>query len=300
MFPGSPTVKLLEHKAKTSCDNFQLPEQDYTQLTYYITGENSDFQIEEFIGPNVIDLPDENPVCSLIDSMTDKFTRTEKCWGEEIRPGEYHLIYNKTAGADTSNVTVVLKWTRKIGDSIYSEPYTFHEVYTAEVSFFKFSSTFKKSQEFLVAGEDSTELEFDVYGSEIYNIPESGNAPQFYYVTTDGVEHKGCPSFDRDTGICINQTRTNDRCSCRKTSRCVYRISYTLSARQYVSNATVYLLWPGKANLRSEDFKLPQIEKNTGSWLVLLKCNLTAPLHRHGKQNESIMGLSTVSLIGNT
>ncbi|GFR62190.1 hypothetical protein ElyMa_003576300, partial [Elysia marginata] len=74
----------------------------------------------------------------------------------------------------------------------------------------------------------------------------------------------GCASFDRDTGTCINQTRTNDRCSCRKTRRCVYRISYTLSARQYVNNATVYLLWPGKADLRSEDFKLPQIRKNTG------------------------------------
>ncbi|GFS19152.1 hypothetical protein ElyMa_001538600, partial [Elysia marginata] len=133
-----------------------------------------------------------------------------------------------------------------------------------EMSFFKFSSTFKKSQEFLVAGEDSTELEFDVYG--IYNIPESGNAPQFYYVTSDGVEHKGCASFDIDTGTCINQTRTTDRCSCRETSRCVYRISYTLSARQYVSNATVYLLWPGKADLRSDNFTLPQIRKLTGKF----------------------------------
>ncbi|GFS25599.1 hypothetical protein ElyMa_007030900 [Elysia marginata] len=96
------------------------------------------------------------------------------------------------------------------------------------MTFIKFSSTFKRSQEFLVAGEDSTLLEFDVYGSEINNIPESGNAPQFYYVTFDGVEHKGCKSFDRDTGTCINQTRTNDRCSCMKTGRCVYRISYTL------------------------------------------------------------------------
>ncbi|GFS05032.1 hypothetical protein ElyMa_002927100, partial [Elysia marginata] len=131
----------------------------------------------------------------------------------------------------------------------------------SDVSFIKFSSTFKKSQEFLVAGEDSTVLEFDVNRSEINSIPESGNAPQFFYVTSDGVEHKGCESFDRDTGTCINQTRTNDRCSCRKTGRCVYRISYTLSARQYVNNATVYLLWPGEADLRSANFILPEIRK---------------------------------------
>ncbi|GFR90555.1 hypothetical protein ElyMa_002570600 [Elysia marginata] len=129
------------------------------------------------------------------------------------------------------------------------------------MSFVKFSSTFKKSQEFLVAGEDSTVLVFDVYG--INNILKSGNAPQFYYVTSDGVEHKGCKSFDRDTGTCINQTRTNDRCSCRETTQCVYRISYTLSARQYVNNATVYLLWPGEADLRSDNFTLPEIRKLT-------------------------------------
>ncbi|GFS19134.1 hypothetical protein ElyMa_001538300 [Elysia marginata] len=260
---GSPTIKLLEQKATTSCDNFQLAGQDYTLLKYYVSGANSGYQMGGFTAPILIDLPAENTMCNFFDFYNDNCTRTQKCWCEEIRPGEYHFTYNKTADADTSNATVVMQWSGRPG-ALYSDQYTFHFVYTAEMGFVKFSSTFKKSQEFLVAGEDSTELEFDVYGGEIYNIPESGNAPQFYYVTTDGVEHKGCPSFDRDTGICFNQTRTNDRCSCRKKSRCVYRISYTLSARQYVSNATVYLLWPGKANLRSEDFKLPQIRKNTG------------------------------------
>ncbi|GFR59557.1 hypothetical protein ElyMa_000056400 [Elysia marginata] len=150
---------------------------------------------------------------------------------------------------------------------------------STEISFIKFSSTFKKSQEFLVAGEDSTVLEFDVYGGEIYNIPESGNAPQFYYVTSDGVEHKGCASFDRDTGNCINQTRSNDRCSCKKTSRCVYRISYTLPARQYVNNATVYLLWPGEADLRSDNFTLPQIRK------------LTEPRNKKQQTKSIVVGL---------
>ncbi|GFS10240.1 hypothetical protein ElyMa_003056300 [Elysia marginata] len=199
-------------------------------------------------------------VCHLFNDYTGNCTRTEECWCEEIRPGEYHFTYNKTADADTSNYTVVMQWSGR-GYPVLSDTYTFHKVYTAEMTFIKFSSTFKKSQEFLVAGEDSTVLEFDVYG--IYNIPESVNAPQFYYVTTDGVEHKGCESFDRDTGTCFNQTRTNDRCACRKTGRCVYRISYTLSARQYVSNATVYLFWPGEADVRSDNFTLPQIRKLT-------------------------------------
>ncbi|GFS10227.1 hypothetical protein ElyMa_003055900 [Elysia marginata] len=132
------------------------------------------------------------------------------------------------------------------------------------MSFIKSSSTFKKSQEFLVAGEDSTVLEFDVYGSEI-NISESGNAPQFYYVTTDGVEHTDVRVLIGTTEPALTRPEpTTVGCSCRKTGRCVYRISYTLSARQYVNNATVYLLWPGEADVGSDNFTLLQIRKLTG------------------------------------
>ncbi|GFS11571.1 hypothetical protein ElyMa_001350800, partial [Elysia marginata] len=216
---GSPTIKLLERKATVSCDKFQLAGQDYTQLKYHVTGANSIYELGAFTAPKIIDLPDGNIICSILNTATGNCTRTQKCWCEEIGSGEYYFTYNKTADADTSNYTVVMRWTGRGVNALFSDPYTFHEVYTAEMSLIKFSSTFKKSQEFLVAGEDSTVLEFDVYGSEINNIPENGNAPQFYYVTSDGVKHKGCASFDRDTGTCINQTRTNDRCSCRKTNR---------------------------------------------------------------------------------
>ncbi|GFS07767.1 hypothetical protein ElyMa_001257800 [Elysia marginata] len=226
---GTPTVTLSERKATTSCDNFQLAGQDYTQLKYHMTGTNSNYKFETYWAPDLTNFPDEKIVCSLIDINTGKCKRSQECWCEKISPDEYYLTYNKTADADTSNYTVVMQWWNGKGGSntLRSDFYTFHKVYTAKMSFIKFSSTFTKSQEFLVAGEDSTVLEFDVYG--IYNIPESGNAPQFYYVTSDGVEHKGCKSFDRDTGGCINQARTNDRCSCRETTRCVYRISYTLN-----------------------------------------------------------------------
>ncbi|GFR72729.1 hypothetical protein ElyMa_002120200 [Elysia marginata] len=118
---GSPIIKLLERKARVSCDNFQLEGQDYTLLKYYMTGANYEFQFGAFTSPKLIDLPGENI------------------------------------------------------------------------------------------------------------------------------------------------TRTNDRCSCRKTGRCVYRISYTLSARQYVNNATVYLLWPREADGRSDNFTLPKIRKLTES-----------------------------------
>ncbi|GFS03238.1 hypothetical protein ElyMa_004626900 [Elysia marginata] len=184
---GSPTIRLLEQKATTSCDNFQLAGQDYTLLKYYTSGANSEYQMGRFTAPILIDLPAENFICAVIDPHTGNCTRSRKCLCEEISPGEYHFTYNKTADADTSNATVVMQWSG-IGGTLHSDQYTFHFVYTAEMSFIKLNSSFKRSQEFLVAGEDSTELEFDVYG--IYNIPESGNAPQFYYVTTDGVEHK--------------------------------------------------------------------------------------------------------------
>ncbi|GFR59579.1 hypothetical protein ElyMa_000057000 [Elysia marginata] len=124
-----PTVKLLEHKATTSCGNFQVAGQDYTQLKYYITGANASYKIGSFLAPYLIDLPDENTICSLIDSITDYYWRTEECYGEEIRPGVYHLTYNKTANTDTSNYTVVLQWSGRTG-KVRSAPYTFHKVFT--------------------------------------------------------------------------------------------------------------------------------------------------------------------------
>ncbi|GFR92126.1 hypothetical protein ElyMa_000860500 [Elysia marginata] len=127
---GTPTLTLLENKTTTFCDNFQLAGQDYTQLKYYITGANSKFQLGAFTAPNLVDLPDENIVCTLLDSRTGNCTRTQECLCEEISPGEYHLTYNKTADADTSNVTVVMHWSGLGADPIRSELYTFHEVST--------------------------------------------------------------------------------------------------------------------------------------------------------------------------
>ncbi|GFR88449.1 neural cell adhesion molecule 1-like, partial [Elysia marginata] len=127
---GSPTVTLLENKTTTFCDNFQLSGQDYTQLKYYITGANSDFQLGAFTAPKLIDLPNENIICSLLDLSTGNCTRTQECWCEEISPGEYHLTYNKTADADTSNYTVVMRWSGRGANILFSDPYTFHEVST--------------------------------------------------------------------------------------------------------------------------------------------------------------------------
>ncbi|GFS08576.1 hypothetical protein ElyMa_003017300 [Elysia marginata] len=128
---GSPTVTLLENKTTTFCDNFQLSGQDYTQLKYYISGANSNYQLGAFTAPKLIGLPTENIICSLLDSRTGNCTRTQECWCEEISPGEYHLTYNKTADADTSNATVVMQWSG-IGDPVRSDTYTFHEVSTDE------------------------------------------------------------------------------------------------------------------------------------------------------------------------
>ncbi|GFS03470.1 transposase [Elysia marginata] len=124
-----PTVKLLEHKATTSCGNFQVAGQDYTQLKYYITGANASYKIGSFLAPELIDLPDENYICSLINSYTGNCTRTQECWCEEISPGEFHFTYNKTADADTSNYTVVMQWSARTG-KVRSAQYTFHKVFT--------------------------------------------------------------------------------------------------------------------------------------------------------------------------
>ncbi|GFR83553.1 retrovirus-related Pol polyprotein LINE-1 [Elysia marginata] len=71
-----------------------------------------------------------NIVCLLIDPHTGNCGRYDECLCEEIRPGEYHFTYNKTADEETSNSTVVMQWSGTIGDPVRSDTYTFHEVYT--------------------------------------------------------------------------------------------------------------------------------------------------------------------------
>ncbi|GFR91274.1 hypothetical protein ElyMa_006171200 [Elysia marginata] len=91
---------------------------------------------------------------------------------------------------------------------------------------------------------------------------------------------QGCSSFDTNTGACINSTRDKDRCSCEIRTRCIYRITYTLAARESLDEAVVYLLWPGEAGFRSDNYTLPQVrairydeEKRksiwTGVWVIL-------------------------------
>ncbi|GFS14946.1 hypothetical protein ElyMa_001437000 [Elysia marginata] len=191
---GSPSVELLEVLSSNHCDaNFHLPGLDYTVLKYNVTGANSMFQLNALTSPRLNNIQTGNALCSLIDPGTNEcrynLVEGHPCWCDKINDNEYHLTYNRTADAETSNVTVALAWIAYI-NVLLTDRYTFKQVITAKMILIQFRSTFKTSQEFLVAGEDFTEIEFDVYGGEIYNIPESGNAPQFYYVTSDGVEHK--------------------------------------------------------------------------------------------------------------
>ncbi|GFR87818.1 hypothetical protein ElyMa_000755700 [Elysia marginata] len=57
---GTPTVTLVEIKATTSCDNFQLAGQDYTQLKYNMTGANSNFKFQKFWAPLLLNLSTQN------------------------------------------------------------------------------------------------------------------------------------------------------------------------------------------------------------------------------------------------
>ena len=45
-------------------------------------------------------------------------------------------------------------------------------------------------QNFLVAGEDTTVIEFEVSGNNSVQSFVGINGPQFYYTTTDGKSHK--------------------------------------------------------------------------------------------------------------
>ncbi|GFS14040.1 hypothetical protein ElyMa_003153000 [Elysia marginata] len=262
---GSPSITLYEVKSSSYCGtNFHLPGKDYTVLKYNVSAPDDEFRISSFNSPYLITLPEKEFLCYLTDVDSGGCghykAHGHDCLCDQISSDEQHLTYNRTADYDTSNVTVVMKWAgRGKAGSIFSDPYQFKQVLTGDMTFVKFSSTFKRSKGIMAAGEDSTELQFDVYGGEIYNISNHENGPQFYYITKDGVHHKGCMSFDRHTGACINHTTSNDQCFCQKQSRCVYRITYKISARVKLGGATVYLLWPGQVNLRSENFILPQV-----------------------------------------
>ncbi|KAK3757805.1 hypothetical protein RRG08_063069 [Elysia crispata] len=86
-----------------------------------------------------------------------------------------------------------------------------------KIKFLRFQSSFKNNRGFLVAGEDTSVIEFEVSGNNSVHAFIGKNGPQFFYTTTDGVSHKGCMGFDPDTGSCTNRKGVRDACSSKTT-----------------------------------------------------------------------------------
>ncbi|KAK3704305.1 hypothetical protein RRG08_035961 [Elysia crispata] len=134
-----------------------------------------------------------------------------------------------------------------------------HKFVTAKIKFLRFQSSISDNQDFLVAGEDTTVIQFEVSGNNSVHSFVGINGPQFYYTTTDGVSHKGCMGFDLDTGSCTNRAGVRDACSCEMQTSEKYWLSYTKTATVSTSGGTVYLLWPGNPDLRSDNYTFPEI-----------------------------------------
>ncbi|KAK3759816.1 hypothetical protein RRG08_018602, partial [Elysia crispata] len=134
-------------------------------------------------------------------------------------------------------------------------PCTVFDLGTAKIELLSFQSSFNDNEDFLVAGEDTTVIQFEVSGNNSVHSFDGESGPQFYYTTTDMASHLGCLGFDPGT----KRTGVRDACSCEMKTSNKFWLSYTRKATLDISRATVYLLWPGKPDLRSENYTFPEI-----------------------------------------
>ncbi|KAK3756973.1 hypothetical protein RRG08_041326 [Elysia crispata] len=79
----------------------------------------------------------------------------------------------------------------------------------AKIELLSFQSSFNDNEDFLVAGEDTTVIQFEVSGNNSVHSFDGENGPQFYYTTTDMASHLGCLGFGPGT----KRTGVRDACS---------------------------------------------------------------------------------------
>ncbi|GFR83046.1 retrovirus-related Pol polyprotein LINE-1 [Elysia marginata] len=135
---GSPRIELLEVTSTAFCnDNFQMARLDYTVLKYNITGMNSDYKMESFMAPMLLEFETQNIICPTIDPYTGACSHLQSgvddCRCDQISDDEYHFTYNRTADPDISNVTVFMHWSSRRG-VIDSDHYTFKPVVTDQLN----------------------------------------------------------------------------------------------------------------------------------------------------------------------
>ncbi|KAK3796331.1 hypothetical protein RRG08_047334 [Elysia crispata] len=264
------TQKNFEY-TKSCSDDYLVEGKDFLLFEFEATGSNSTYPFNQgFRGPKFYFTSTASNVpvspCSAFDIISNTCTNRQgtsnTCSCLEVQTARvYRFIFNKTAERILSNQSVWIEWPGP--PAIFSKSYQIPEI-RAKVEFLNFQSSFNTDEDFLVAGEDTTVIQFEVSGNNSVHTFDGKNGPQFYYTTTDMVSHEGCLGFDPGTGSCTKRTGVRDACSCEMKTSNKYWLSYTKTATLDTSRATVYLLWPGTPDLRSDNYTFPEIKGLVG------------------------------------
>ncbi|KAK3784379.1 hypothetical protein RRG08_010445 [Elysia crispata] len=266
---SQPTLTPTNFIKTNSCSDYYLVEgKDFLLFEYEAAGSNTKYPFHIwFQGPNFfytttasktdIYSPDCYGFRSPDNKCIDRTGQPNACTCIEVQPSKvYRFIFNMTADRIFSNQTLWMTWG--FSPHITSKPYGIPEI-RAKMELLSFQSSFTDNEDFLVAGEDTTVLQIEVSGNNSVHSFDEKNGPKFYYTTTDGVSHEACTGFDPATGSCRKRTGVRDACSCEMKTSTKYWLSYSKTAAVDTSKATVYLLWPGRPDLRSDDYTFPEI-----------------------------------------
>ncbi|RUS72782.1 hypothetical protein EGW08_019442, partial [Elysia chlorotica] len=70
-----------------------------------------------------------------------------------------------------------------------------------------------------------------------------------------------CTAFNPETGACENRKHHPSICHCQRLYTGAYRISYIFNVTVAASNQSVYMLWAGKPDIRTENQYLPEVKR---------------------------------------
>ncbi|KAK3746317.1 hypothetical protein RRG08_022182, partial [Elysia crispata] len=278
---GDPLLTSIRFEYTETCsDSYLVEEQDILLFEFEAKGNNSAYPFNYDRGPKLIYTHESSTgpysPCRLFQRGTnaceDNLGEPNKCSCVEVQASRvYRFILNLTAHRFFSKKSVWMEWPGP--PTILSKSYKIPEIEALnatvcdifvsvscpKIKFLRFQSPLNDHKDFLVAGEDTTVIQFEVSGNNSVHSFMGKDGPQFYYTTTDGVAHKGCLGFDPDTGSCTKRTGVRDACSCEMKNSTKYWLSYNKTATVNTSRATVYLVWPGRPDLRSDSYTFPEI-----------------------------------------
>ncbi|RUS71172.1 hypothetical protein EGW08_021059, partial [Elysia chlorotica] len=267
---GLPIMSTVLVSTSSSCsDNYLVADQDYTLVSYAINrnGEaHFGFDHSNSL-PKLYFMESEKPMCSLFDKSRrclNQVFADHVCSCEAlIRDQFYRLTVNITAKLKYSWKSLALKWmaagTSEIAESV---PLTLKEVREGcpQMELVSIHMSFNVKHNFLVPGEDTITVAFQVSGNNSVHSFRGELGPQFVYTTTDGKKQIGCTGFDPPNGSCTDRAGIRDACSCVPVSPPgTYLLTFTKTAQKNMSGQSVRLVWPGLPELRSVECHLPPI-----------------------------------------